>query len=202
MPRNSLEQLLERLESAAGDPELGESSELLSPLLELHAGALRRIVEVLNRRGQKTIVDELLADPLVGTLMQGYGVGSSPPNAANLTNSKFVSVEQLLANGKASSRKVPVLHQFELRHGDFFKVQFFEDELLLCNVEGQPFAFKNRCPESGGPLDKAELKQYAIICPCHHHLYDLRTGEAADNSQLRLEIMPVTVEDGVIRVEL
>ena len=203
VPINDLDQLLERLENDSDDSEAGENSELLRSFLQLHAGALRRVVEVLNRRGQQAIVHELLADPLVGTLIRGYGVDlPSSPVASTPPDVTFVSVNQLLASGRAKSRTVPLLHQFELRHGDFFKVQFFEEELLVCNVQGQPFAFKNRCPESGGPLDKAELKQYAITCPCHHHAYDLRTGEAADQSPLRLEIMPVTVEDGVIRVDL
>lgn len=200
MPLDDLERLLEELESAPDEPERRAALQLLTPLLELHRDAFRRIVEILGSRGQKALVAEMLADPLLGSLMRGYGLDSVETAAPS--HATVVPLEQLIASGKAKSRSVPLLHQFELRHGDFFKVQFFEEEVLVCNVEGQAFAFKNRCPESGAPLEKAELKQYFITCPCHQYTYDLRTGIAAESAGRRLEIMPVTLENGVIRVDL
>ena len=195
MPIDDLERVLEELESATNDRS--EAARVLTPLLEVHQEALRRMLEILEKRGQKAVIDEFLADPLAGSLLRGYGLGT-----LRLSEGQVIPLEQLTASGKAASRSIPVLHQFELRHGDFFKVQFFDEELLLCNVEGRPFAFKNRCPESGGPLGKSELRQFTITCPCHHQVYDLRTGSNVANDGPKLEIMPVTVEDGVIRVNL
>jgi nitrite reductase/ring-hydroxylating ferredoxin subunit len=196
MPIDDPERVLEQLESADDSTEVAR---LLTPVLEFHHEAIRRVLEILGRRGQKAVIDELLADPLVGSLLRGYGLDTAVPATSR---GNVVPLEQLLESGKAHFRSVPLLHRFELGHGDFFKVQFFDEELLLCNVEGHPFAFKNRCPESGGPLDHAELRQFTITCPCHHQTYDLRTGESTASTERKLEVMPVTVEDGVIRVNL
>ena len=197
MPIEDLERVLEELEAATDDRS--EAARLLTPLLELHREGLRRMVEILQQRGHGELVDEWMADPMVGSLLRGYGLGTAP---TPVSRNNMVPLEALAASGKADSRSVPVLYQFELRHGDFFKVQFFDEELLLCNVEGRPFAFKNRCPESGAPLQESELREFTITCPCHHSVYDLRTGSNTTSDGPKLEIMHVTVRDGLIRVDL
>jgi len=63
MPIDDPERVLEQLESADDSTEVAR---LLTPVLEFHHEAIRRVLEILGRRGQKAVIDELLADPLVG----------------------------------------------------------------------------------------------------------------------------------------
>ena len=86
MPIDDLERVLEELESATNDRS--EAARVLTPLLEVHQEALRRMLEILEKRGQKAVIDEFLADSLVGSLLRGYGLGTlrGPGRQSSLWN--------------------------------------------------------------------------------------------------------------------
>lgn len=97
---------------------------------------------------------------------------------------------------------LPLVYWSDLRDGEWLKVQLFEDEVLVCTFDQRPFAFKNRCPEGGESLETAEFHQLALACPEHGRKFDLRTGECAEDSTLHLDVLPVMVDDVVVKVAI
>ena len=77
--------------------------------------------------------------------------------------------------------------------------------VLVVNVEGEPYAFKNGCPvdiERPMPLDGARLAGKVIVCPWHNCAYDARSGKRCDDrpDEPALAVVPVAVRDGVLQV--
>lgn len=74
--------------------------------------------------------------------------------------------------------------------------------VVLCTVFGRIVAARDRCPRGGGSLDGARLEAFLLVCPCHEERYDLRSGRHARDPALALELLPVVVERGTVRVAL
>jgi len=75
--------------------------------------------------------------------------------------------------------------------------------ILLVNVDGEPYAFRNVCPVDGrNPLDGGRLSNGVLICPWHNCAYDARSGKRADDepNQSSLAVVPIAVRDGVLQV--
>lgn len=56
-------------------------------------------------------------------------------------------------------------------------VQIGDEEVALCNVDGQIFAIANVCTHDGGPLGEGLLHGDEIECPRHGARFSVRTGE-------------------------
>jgi nitrite reductase/ring-hydroxylating ferredoxin subunit/Fe-S cluster biogenesis protein NfuA len=75
--------------------------------------------------------------------------------------------------------------------------------LLLCDVAGTIYAFQNHCAEGGFPLDESVLENGVLTCPCHGYQFDVRQkGRALTDAHLRLESLPMRVENEVVKVAL
>jgi len=75
--------------------------------------------------------------------------------------------------------------------------------LLLCNVAGTIYAFQNRCAEGGLPLGESLLDDGVLTCPCHGFQFDARQkGRCLTNPELRLESLPMRVENEIVKVAL
>ncbi len=72
--------------------------------------------------------------------------------------------------------------------------------VILCTVFGRIVAARDRCPQGGGSLDGARLEAFLLVCPCHGARYDLRSGRHVVDPALALELLPVVVEQGTVRV--
>ena len=73
--------------------------------------------------------------------------------------------------------------------------------VLLVNMGGEVYAFKNACPVDGSPLDGGRLTGTVLVCPWHNCAYDARTGERADGEPGEgLTVVPITVSDGKVQV--
>ena len=77
-------------------------------------------------------------------------------------------------------------------------------QILIINIEGEPYAFHNICPVEGrSPLDGGRLTGSVLVCPWHNCAYDARSGRRADDEpgQQPLAVVPIAVSsDGVLRV--
>ncbi len=117
--------------------------------------------------------------------------------------------------GGKPKKWLPLLYWFDLKDGEFSKVKIFEEEVLVCAVDQRAFAFKNCCPAGHQSLEQATLEGLFVRCPCHGYRFDLRSGRIADDApefqhseggtpatklRLRLEVLPVTLEDGIVKV--
>jgi Fe-S cluster biogenesis protein NfuA/nitrite reductase/ring-hydroxylating ferredoxin subunit len=79
-----------------------------------------------------------------------------------------------------------------------------DKDILVLNVEGEPYAFHNVCPVDGrSPLDGGRLTGSVLVCPWHNCAYDARSGRRADDEpgQQSLAVVPIAVSsEGVLRV--
>lgn len=72
--------------------------------------------------------------------------------------------------------------------------------LLLVNLDGSIHAVHDACPEDGQSLAAGRLTGSVLVCPWHNCSWDIRSGRRADSSGgLGLRVVPVTVEQGVVR---
>jgi len=74
--------------------------------------------------------------------------------------------------------------------------------VLLANVAGEVYAFRNGCPVDGLPLESGRLtRDGVLVCPWHNCAYDARSGKRIDEpTEAGLPVVPVAIEDGSVRV--
>ena len=91
----------------------------------------------------------------------------------------------------------------DLPPGELKAVEADGKSILLANVEGEPYAFKNVCPVDGrSPLDGGRLGGPVLVCPWHNCAYDARSGKRADDEpgQAGLAGLPTAVRAGSLHV--
>lgn len=83
-------------------------------------------------------------------------------------------------------------------------VEVLGQAVLLCSVDGAPYAYRPDCPSCGGSLDGAALHNGELSCPSCAKRFDVRrAGRCLDAPQLHLEPIPLlSAEDGEIRLAL
>jgi nitrite reductase/ring-hydroxylating ferredoxin subunit/Fe-S cluster biogenesis protein NfuA len=73
--------------------------------------------------------------------------------------------------------------------------------VLLVNVEGEIYAFREGCAIDGMPLEGGRLTDTVIVCPWHNCAYDVRTGKRVDDpDEPGLSVVPIAVRDGSVQV--
>jgi 3-phenylpropionate/trans-cinnamate dioxygenase ferredoxin subunit len=73
------------------------------------------------------------------------------------------------------------------------------------NCNGKLYAIEDRCSHDDGPLCEGDWDQdlCRVICPRHGSAFDLETGIPRSLPAFeRVPIYPVTVEDGIVKVEV
>lgn len=99
---------------------------------------------------------------------------------------------------------VDVARLSDLPPGGMMHAAVDDQDILVLNVDGEPYAFHNVCPVDGrSTLDGGRLTGSVLVCPWHNCAYDARSGKRADDepNQAPLAVVPVAVSsDGVLRV--
>ena len=73
--------------------------------------------------------------------------------------------------------------------------------VLLANVEGEVYAFRNACPVDGLPLEGGRLTGTVLVCPWHNCAFDARSGTRLDGEGERgLQAVPVALQNGSVFV--
>jgi 3-phenylpropionate/trans-cinnamate dioxygenase ferredoxin subunit len=93
----------------------------------------------------------------------------------------------------------------DLPHGARRTVEHEDLDIVVFNVGGRLFAIEDRCSHDDGPLGDGTLDVEActIECPRHGSLFDLGTGKPKTlPAYVPVEVFPVRVEDGFVRVEV
>lgn len=89
-----------------------------------------------------------------------------------------------------------------LREGTLEAVTVNDVPVLLARVDGEICAVRDQCGDSPLPLKFSTLQGAELRCSWHGCRYDLRTGRRLDGGGGRLQVYPVTVENGRVRVAL
>lgn len=108
------------------------------------------------------------------------------------------------------SERTSVLLVGELPPGAKAKVEAFGTEIALFNVDGALFAVANACPHHGGPLCHGRVsgtrlpgapyehrfgrEGRILVCPWHGWEFDLETGAAMFDENVRVRRFDVAVE--------
>jgi len=78
------------------------------------------------------------------------------------------------------------------------------ESILIVNIAGEPYAFKNFCPMDDRrlPLDGGRITGNVVVCPWHNCGYDARSGKRADNEtdKADLLVVPIALRDGKLQV--
>jgi len=93
----------------------------------------------------------------------------------------------------------------ELPPGSTRIVTYEDLEIGVVNCAGEIFAIEDRCSHDDGPLAEGPVDQATctVECPRHGSLFDLRTGKPKTLPAYQpVEVFPVTVEDGIVRIEV
>jgi 3-phenylpropionate/trans-cinnamate dioxygenase ferredoxin subunit len=93
----------------------------------------------------------------------------------------------------------------ELPPGGMRMVAHEDLEIGVFNCAGEVLAIEDRCSHDDGTLVEGELDQGActIECPRHGSRFDLRSGRPITLPAYQpVETFPVSVDDGMIRVEI
>ncbi|MBC8647722.1 MAG: Rieske 2Fe-2S domain-containing protein [Thermoanaerobaculia bacterium] len=97
---------------------------------------------------------------------------------------------------------LPLVHRFELEDEELRRIQMFDDSVLACDVGGEVYAFRDRCPSGGLAPEGWRREGRVITCPCHGHRFDLSDGHCVDRPELALELLPVRLDDTAVLVGL
>jgi 3-phenylpropionate/trans-cinnamate dioxygenase ferredoxin component len=100
---------------------------------------------------------------------------------------------------------IDICHESELPSGSHRVVETEDLEIGVFNCAGTLYAIEDRCSHDDGDLADGELDEGActIECPRHGSVFDLRTGKPLNLPAYEpVETFPVSVESGVIRVEV
>ena len=93
----------------------------------------------------------------------------------------------------------------DLPPGEKRLVELEDLEIGVFNCNGRLYAIEDRCSHDDGELLYGEFDpdECAVECPRHGSRFDLRTGKPLNlPAYVPVDTYPVTVEDGVIRVEV
>jgi nitrite reductase/ring-hydroxylating ferredoxin subunit len=102
-------------------------------------------------------------------------------------------------------------------------IKYNEKEIGIFRLEGEVFAWENRCAHQGGPVCQGRLfpkvlqtlgenqttenmrysdDELHIVCPWHGYEYNVRTGRNSGHPNLRLRQVETVVRDGSVYVLL
>jgi nitrite reductase (NADH) small subunit len=74
--------------------------------------------------------------------------------------------------------------------------------LCVANVDGAICVLDGVCPHEGGPLGEGTIENGRVVCPWHEYAFDVKTGAAADDSDMKAEVFEAWVEEGELRARL
>jgi nitrite reductase/ring-hydroxylating ferredoxin subunit len=82
--------------------------------------------------------------------------------------------------------------------------EFVSDGHTLCvaNVDGEICVLDGVCPHEGGPLGEGDIEGGRVVCPWHAFAFDVHTGAAQDDPDLKAKVFEAKVENGELRVTL
>jgi nitrite reductase/ring-hydroxylating ferredoxin subunit len=102
----------------------------------------------------------------------------------------------------ASTTWVPVIRTTSIEEGQFKIVNFEDINVLIFNLGGEFYAYRNACAEGGRAFDDSLFESPMLSCSCHGYGYDLRRGNCIERPDLRLEQVPLKLEDNRAKIAI
>lgn len=94
-----------------------------------------------------------------------------------------------------------VFHLDDLWEGEMEAVEAAGKSVLLVNIDGEVWAYRNRCPHQDWPLHDGDLDEKKLTCANHLWEFDVTTGKGINPANCALIGYQVKVDDdGAISV--
>src|ERR1700743_2864255 len=90
----------------------------------------------------------------------------------------------------------------DLWEGEVRAVNLGGVDLVLCNVDGELFAYEDRCPHLANPLSHGVLNHDTLRCAAHEWEFDARTGQGVNRQAAHLKPFPVRLDDDRIFIQI
>jgi nitrite reductase/ring-hydroxylating ferredoxin subunit len=90
----------------------------------------------------------------------------------------------------------------DLWQGEVRGVNLGGVDVVLCNVDGELFAYEDRCPHLANPLSDGVLQQTTLRCAAHEWEFDARTGQGVNPQAACLKGFPIRLEGDRIFIAL
>ena len=102
---------------------------------------------------------------------------------------------------------VEVANVEDVPPGTATMVEAGDIQVALVNVDGTFYAVDNECPHRGGFLGEGEINpdwhEWALECPLHGSVFDVRTGEVLSPlAEGPVRTYPVQIDGGVVKVSV
>jgi nitrite reductase/ring-hydroxylating ferredoxin subunit/Fe-S cluster biogenesis protein NfuA len=135
------------------------------------------------------------AAAILGSMLP-KGNGASQP-------AKLVQIKREKPIEKHDGKWISVIRSLTFEEGEFKIINYADIDLLICKTGGDFYAFRNSCALENRPLDDATFENPMLVCACHGYHYNLRRkGVCAEKPDLRLESLPLKIEDDKVKVGL
>ncbi len=185
---------------------------LLDGVDALHRAALGRLVALLKESDAATTWSRAQRDPLIRMVLALYDLAPAtepkrfPPSRPPSMTIPLKMVQSGPVNPGGQDSHPPKWH--EVRHltgflpGTMLGFRIADTMVLVCNIDGELFAYEDACPDTPLTLSNGEIDGDQIVCPWHGCRFDVRTAQRVIHRGTSLIPYPVTVEDDVVRVAL
>ncbi len=162
----------------------------IESVLREHYPAFREVVAHDEEGAPLPEGDEATSPPAKGVPLPMAGEEPSPPAP------RVVQLQQLKRPVFVEAAAVDDLPPGELRAATVDDIP-----VLLVNVEGEVYAFKNVCAVDGMPLDGGRLAGTVLVCPWLNCAYDARSGKRVDDpAEPGLAVVPIALREGAVQV--
>ena len=157
------------------------------------SATLRHLVEGALRDGLPDLVRMEVVEAASGGHDHAHaGAPSAPPG--------FIPLESLRPRRPGLIWQ-PVLMALDVVPGTVRVVTLDGDRILVANVDGEHYAYRDGCPGSPLSLADASVEETTLCCPWHACRFDLRGGRRLDGGDgPGLVVVPIAVVDGEIRI--
>ncbi|MDQ3131699.1 MAG: Rieske (2Fe-2S) protein [Acidobacteriota bacterium] len=193
---NALEFARKQLKSYGADVELVEVKKSVAHLRLLGGAATANVSTTILKAEIEHALHEHTPD-LLNVEYEDTIAPTRPP--------KLVQIMPLRPVQDDSPKEfyMPIIRTDQVPDNGLRVVELGGINLLLCNVAGTIYAFQNACPHGNLSLEESVLEDGILTCPCHKLQFDVRQkGRCLTNADLRLEFLPMKIQDNVVKVAL
>ena len=72
----------------------------------------------------------------------------------------------------------------------------------VANVDGTIAVLDGVCPHEEGPLGEGIIEDGRVVCPWHGYAFDVRTGESAQDPDLKATVFESVMEGGELQAKV
>jgi len=193
---NALEIAREQLKIYGADVELVEVKNAVAHLKLFGGASTANVSTTILKAEIEHALHEHTPD-LLNVEYEDLIAPSRPPKLVQILP------RQPVQNASSKEFYMPIIRADQVPDNKLRVVETGGINLLLCNVAGTIYAFQNHCAEGNTPLDESVLENGILTCPCHGYQFDARQkGRCLSDPDLRLESLPMRVENEVVKVAL